>query len=143
MADLKAVKHVAIRQQIWEEYCNGITYTGLNGYDLRIDLREFPGLETVMLVHGGKEDRTSFYTSHGHIEIEDKVNHPDPNSLDAWHFKAAQEACNEFREGALSKEEKVQGIPKIKVVEASRIPRIPGDNWEIALGEGYASNPLN
>ncbi|CZR58348.1 uncharacterized protein PAC_08240 [Phialocephala subalpina] len=123
VADLKVVKHIAIREQIWQEYSQRITwYSGLNGCDLRIYFEELPTLETVMLVHGGREDITGFYTTPGHNEIEDKLSHLYPP----------------FRETGLSKTEEAEGVPEIKVVKANRMPRIPRDYWELDLGSRFS-----
>lgn len=134
--DVKAVKHIAICQKFWEEYCDRITCTGLNGCDLRIDLREFTSLESVMLVEGGTEDVSGFYTTSGHIEFQDKLfHHICDSDAERWITRVMEQACEEFRETKLSKVEKAKGVPEMKVVEANRIPRIPGDHWERDLGK--------
>lgn len=144
VADLMAVKRIAVRKRIWEEYCDTITHTGLSGCDLRIDLKGFPHLESVMLVEGGSEDVIGFYTAAGYIELKDKLGdqYGYKGSYDDWTTEFAQQACEEFRETQLSEAEKTNGVPEIKVVKANRIPRIPGDHWERDLGKKYASNDL-
>lgn len=52
-----------------------------------------------------------------------------------------EQVCEEFRETKLSKVEKAKGVLEMKVVEANRIPRIPGDHWERDLGKYHVSNP--
>jgi len=132
VSDLKLITHLALSQNLWWRY-RGSYFDdwSLDGaLRLRRHLKDFSNLKEVSIIYIGSEEGC-FHRTPGTITFEN-VNVPrdEINEYD-------NEMIRTFREHDLTEDEKMNGIPEIRIVRTVRIPNIPGDDFNRQLGEPY------
>lgn len=134
-SDLRKIKHLALHPDCWGRYrtrARGI----VDGGNLRTDLRGFDKLERLLLVERDADSASSrglFSSTPGHIDLEVIKE----EGRVSWRQPTINALRKEFQENRMTEGEKVKGIPKVQVVNAHRITKVPGEDWELNWGEPY------
>ena len=101
--------------------------------------KALPNLKRVMLV-SSLENGRQIYAAPGHIEFDDKPysSHGVDNfthDRDMMGFVLSREVARHF----LKRTSDAEVIPDIRCVQAKRITKVPGEDWDYTIGEPYAS----
>ncbi|CZR58346.1 uncharacterized protein PAC_08238 [Phialocephala subalpina] len=122
IADLKSVKHLALRYDMWDDPHRDMGRRKDAGPTWHQHLKQFLGLKQVMFVQESKDD--SYHLAAwtlGHITFQDSRKP---------HRSRAHLLRKSFLEKDISEKEKRLGIPEVLIVDQTRVPNIPGDDWD-------------
>jgi hypothetical protein len=129
-ADLDQVTHIAISYHTWSHYTR---FGRIDPYanDLRDDVKPFSRLKQLLLVANSPSNCTP-----GYVSFKDRT-----LQHESFRFVSFEDFQKDFLHNWLNSHEKEMGVPDLKLVTATRITHIPGDDWERDKGEPFVRVP--
>jgi hypothetical protein len=149
LADLRLVKRIALSPHMLKDYNYEAGWFSGNGSDLRVDLQRFSALKELLLVSRGMGDlwsspgRVIFEDenrAYGLLALEDSL--PEVEREIEIDHEMAIRVRNEFIESAATDENEAKKdytVPEVRIVSATTITTIPGDNCRFNKGEPFVS----